>query len=147
MTKQELQAELARPVYADMVAANDDVGLAAALNARTISMAAPRLVNARTVMAELDNGAAILDKLSAAAANVSDVKWSMYFLTSEGGLDVGHPRAQAQLDLLAAAHLLTADEAAALKNLAFRLGSRAEQLWGFNAVITPQIVSDALRNP
>jgi hypothetical protein len=104
------------------------------LNAQTLSMVKPRLVNARTVLAECGaNAAATLDKLEAASAQVSTVKWAMKFLQQDGGLDVGHPVTQAQLSALAAGGVLTQAEADSLKNLALQPCSRAEQL-GFAPV-------------
>jgi hypothetical protein len=99
------------------------------LNAVSTSMVKSRLVSARAVLAECGSGAAaILDKLDAASANISSVKWAMKFLQQEGGLDVGHPVTQAQLDALAAGGVLTQAEADALKNMAVQPASRAEKL-------------------
>lgn len=87
-----------------------------------------RLVTARTALAELASGAAILDKLEAAAAANATVKWAFRFLTQELGLDVGHPNAQATIDALVAAGVLTQGEGDALKALALQPASRAEVL-------------------
>lgn len=99
------------------------------LNKQSALMVKPRLVTARTVLAECGPDAAgILDKLEAAAASVSTVKWAMKFLQQDGGLDVGHPVTQAQLSGLATGGILTSQEAQALKDMALQPCSRAEQL-------------------
>jgi len=88
----------------------------------------PRVVNARTVLAELGMaGAVALDKLEAAGASNAAVKWAVRFLTGDG-LDVGHPVSQAMLDQLAAGGALTTAEAASLKGLALQPQTRAEAL-------------------
>jgi hypothetical protein len=98
------------------------------LNAQTSSMVKPRLVSARTVLAECGAQAStILDKLEAAATQVSTVKWAMKFLQQEGGLDVGHPVTQASIQALVPDVLVQA-EADALKEMAVQDCSRAEQL-------------------
>lgn len=105
------------------------------LNAVTTAMVKSRLVCARTVLAECGSGAsAILDKLDAAAATVSTVKWAMKFLTQEGGLDVGNPVTQAQIQALVPSVLAQAD-ADALKNMAILPCSRAEKLFGAGSFV------------
>lgn len=100
----------------------------AALNAKTRSRIISRFVTARTILAECADGATILDKLEAAGAQVSAVKWAMRFLQQEGGIDVGHPATLAMVDQLVGAGVLTAAEGAALKNLSVELCSRAEEI-------------------
>jgi hypothetical protein len=142
LTPNALAAEInGGDAYAAMLAAQDYAGLAAALNAPA-ARPFSRLVNARTVMAEVTNGAAILDKLEAAAAQFSAVRWALVFLKSEEGLDVGHPMARAQLDGLAGAGVLAGDEAEALKGMASVAMSRAEMLGG--TTVTEQDVRNAL---
>jgi hypothetical protein len=97
------------------------------LNAQTESMVKPRMVTARTVLAECVAGAAILDKLEAAGASNSAVKWAVRFLGNDGGLDVGNAVTQTMIDQLTGPVLL-AEEGAALKALAMQLASRAEVL-------------------
>lgn len=97
------------------------------LNALTRTAVKSRFVTARGVLAEVDGGAQILDKLEALAAGVSEVKWAMKFLLTDG-IDVGHPRTRGLLDQLAAAGGLTAADAKALKDLALQPASRAEEL-------------------
>lgn len=118
--------------------ANDPLGLGysgmdnseieAALNSKTRSRIISRFVTARTILAECADGAAILDKLEAAGATVSAVKWAMRFLQQEGGIDVGHPATLAMVDQLVGAGVLTATEGAALKELSVQVCSRAEEL-------------------
>lgn len=87
------------------------------------------MISARTVLAQLGlAGAVALDKLEAAGAQNSVVKWAMKFLTTDEGLDVGHPMSQGMLDQLAQAGVLTVSEAAALKGLALQDQTRAEAL-------------------
>lgn len=98
----------------------------------------------RTVMAELgpDVGASILDKLEVVSSTVSAVKWAMYGIKSDSGIDVGHPATRSKIDALVASGVLTAAEGAQLKSLAERPGSRAEILWGVGF----EQVAEALRS-
>lgn len=145
-----LAAELANDPaslgYAPLVADNNDEALAAMLNEKRYTAPVSRLVNARTMMAELGAIAAatILDKMEAAASINPAIKWAMFYLKSDG-LDVGHPQTQGQLDALAAAGVLTPAEAEATKALANAQISRAEQLFGVNTTVTAGDVSIALR--
>lgn len=100
----------------------------ASLNAKTRSRIVERWVTARTILAECAGGAKILDKLEAAAAQISEVKWAMRFLQQEGGIDAGHPATLAMVEQLQAAGILTVDEAVALGALAVEPCSRAEEL-------------------
>lgn len=97
------------------------------LNARTRTAVQSRFVTARGVLAEVDGGAQILDKLDALTGAVREVKWAMKFLLTDG-IDVGHPRTRALLDQLAAGGAITAADAQALKDLALQPASRAEEL-------------------
>lgn len=103
------------------------------INARTFTMEKTRMVSARTVLAEVEGGAAILDKLEAAAGAVTEVKWAMRFMTGEEGIDIGHPRTRGLLDQLALGEVMTQDDADALKAMAIQPASRAEVL-GFQRV-------------
>lgn len=114
------------------------------LNAPTQTMVRERFVTARTVLAELDNGATILDKLEAAAASTPAVKWAMRFMLSDPGIDVGHPRTQGLLEQLAVAGVLTVDEASDVQMMALLPASRAEALFGAGARITEDDVRAAL---
>lgn len=87
-----------------------------------------RYVTARTFLAELPNGAEILDKLEVAASNISTLKWALRFLQLNSGVDIGHPNSQAQITALGSYAILTEDEANAIKNMALQPTSRAELL-------------------
>lgn len=100
-----------------------------------------RFVTARTVLAEVANGAEILDKLEAAAQANSSVKWAMRFITTDG-IDVGYPVTQQLLDQLATAGVLTQAEATSLKDLSLQPASRAEVL--DLPVVTEQHIREAL---
>jgi hypothetical protein len=102
--------------------------IAEAMNTVVGQAPAPRVVNARHVLAELGMaGAVSLDKLEAAGSSNPVIKWAVRFLVTEG-LDVGHPTSQSMLDQLAAKGVLTADEALSLKALALQPQTRAEAL-------------------
>lgn len=97
------------------------------LNAPTRTAVKPRFVTARGVLADVDGGAQILDKLDALTGAVSEVKWAMKFLLTDG-IDVGHPRTRGLLDQLEAGGAITSADAKALKDLALQPASRAEEL-------------------
>lgn len=134
MTDEQLRALgsaiAADPMLAGLPATSDGAwAIAETMNAVVGQAPASRMVNARHVLAELGAaGAAALDKLEAAAASNSVVKWAMKFLTTDEGLDVGHPMSQSMLDQLAQAGVLTRTEADALKALALADQTRAEAL-------------------
>lgn len=133
MTDEQLRtlgaAIAADPALAALPATSDGAwAIAEALNEVVGQAPASRMVNARHVLAELGAaGAAALDKLEAAAASNSVVKWAVRFLDSQG-LDIGHPMSQSMLDQLAQANVLTRTEADALKALALADQTRAEAL-------------------
>ena len=103
--------------------------LADMLNAQTHTMVKSRFVSARGVLAAHGSvGAAILDKLEAASASVSEIKWAMSFMKTDSGIDVGHPNTQDLLDALAAGSVLTSTEAELMKEMAMQPASRAEVL-------------------
>jgi hypothetical protein len=95
----------------------DDGAIAAALSVGRTKITS-RFVTARAVLAECENGATILDKLEAASAQISAVKWAMKFLQQEGGIDVAHPRTLGMIDQLEAGGVLTQTEADELKGMA-----------------------------
>lgn len=78
----------------------------------------PTWVSARTLLAQLSDGAAILDALQSASAVVSEVKWAMHYLTGPEGIDIGHPNSSMRLDQLQAGGILTAIQVASIKALA-----------------------------
>ena len=97
------------------------------LNAYNRSIVKTQYMTARSILAALDDGAAILDKIQGASASNSTVKWAMQFMLSDG-IDVGHPRTRALLDQLAATGVILQAEADEVKALALQPGSRAEEL-------------------
>jgi hypothetical protein len=108
------------------------------LNALTESMVKPRFITARTILAECEDGAAILDALSAAASAISAVKWALTFLSTDSGIDVGHARTQGMIDNLVEAGAMTQALAEQLKALAIQSASRAEVL-GIGVVTEEQV--------
>lgn len=105
----------------------------AAMNTKNRTRIVSRFVTARTILAECADGATILDKLEAAGAQVSAVKWAMRFLQQEGGIDVGHPATLSMVDQLVAGGVLTQVEGDSLKALSVQVCSRAEEL-GISAI-------------
>lgn len=102
-----------------------------------------RFVTGRTILAECDDGGAVLDALEAAATTNSAVKWAVTFLSKDSGLDVGHPRTQMMIDSLAQGGALTQAQAEQLKALATQPASRADVL-GIPAPTARDII-DALK--
>jgi hypothetical protein len=97
------------------------------LNAMSYSMPKTKFVTARGLLAEHGiAGAQILDKLEAAAASNSAVKWAMKFITADG-IDVGHSTTRSLLDQLVGT-VLTQTECDLLKFMAVQPASRAEVL-------------------
>lgn len=130
-----LKTEIETGPLATECAGQSDDAVAAILNDNRYTAIRERYVTTRTVLADLGatTGAAILDKLEAAATQSSPVKWMLKFLTQDSGLDVGQTETQGCIDALAIAGVLTTDEATALKSMALLPTSRAEIL-GFGTV-------------
>ena len=105
-----------------------DAEIMASLNATTRTRNVSRFVTARSILAECADGATILDKLEAASAFVSPVKWAMRFLAQEGGVDAGHPVTLELIGVLEKQGVLTSDEAMQLRNLSVEVCSRADEL-------------------
>ena len=114
------------------------------INAQNTSAVKTRYVTGRTILAECEDGAAILDALQAAGQSVSAVKWMMTFLQQDSGMDAGHPKTQKNIDDLVATKLIAAEYGAELKALAVQPASRAEVL-GLSAPTARDIV-DAWSN-
>ena len=126
-----LRTELASDPLGRGYAAMTDEQVASSLNTKDRTVTQQTFVNAKSLMASMDPAVAagILEKLEAAAPSSPPVKWILSFLTGGGdGVDVAHPNTQAQLDALASANVLTQTEADAVKALAQRTVSRAEEL-------------------
>lgn len=134
MTDEQLRtlgaAIAADPALAGLPATSDGAwAIAETMNAVIGQAPGMMMISARTVLAELGHaGAVALDKLEAAGTQSPVVKWAMKFLTTDEGLDIGHPMSQSMLDQLAQAGVLTVAEAAALKALALQDQTRAEAL-------------------
>lgn len=109
-------------------AARDLDALVAGLNAQAALTLQPRFVTMRTITSECDDANGVVTALIKAAAVIPVMAEMLAFLRSDSGMDVGHPRAQAQLDAMATAGILSPDQAQALKNLALqpRIVSRTE---------------------
>ena len=102
--------------------------LAQMMNAADYTMVKTKFVTARGVLAEYgEAGASVLDKIDAAGASDSAVKWAMKFVTSEPGIDVGHPTTRSLLNGMVPA-VLTQAEADMLLNMAIQPASRADVL-------------------
>lgn len=110
------------------------------LNEQTEMMTKPRMVTARAILAECAAGATILDKLEAASAGSSAVKWAVRFLGQEAGIDVGMPATQGMIAQLVAGGILTTAEGDQLKNMAKQKASRAEVL-GFGSVSEHDLIT------
>lgn len=102
-----------------------------------------RMVSARAILSDCPNGAALLDKLDALGAQISAVKWAMFFIKQEAGLDAGHPATLAMLTQLQQAGALTEGEVASLKALSVKPCSRVEEL-GLPTPILAEII-EAMR--
>lgn len=127
---------LARADLQPALQARDFIALADGLNAQAPLVVQSRFVTMRTVVSECDDANGIITALTAAAAQLPVVAEMLTFLRSDSGMDVGHPRTQAQLDAMAQAGLLSAAQAQALKALALQ-----------PELVTPAQVCDALFNP
>lgn len=145
--KAELQADPAGRGYMAHVP-HAPGALADLLNAPTASMAKPRMITARGIMASYglgpSAGAAFLDKMEALAANVPAIKWALKFLQTEAGIDIGEPATQLMLTSLIGVGGITADEVNGVKAMALQPASRAEVLFGVGVQITEADVRAAL---
>ena len=145
--KAELQADPAGRGYAAHVP-HAPGALADMLNAPTASMAKPRMITARGIMASYGlgpaAGAAFLDKMESLSASVPAIKWAMKFLQAESGIDVGEPATQAMLTSLVGVGGVTQTEVDGVKAMANQPASRAEVLFGAEAQITEADVRAAL---
>lgn len=122
--------------------------LADMLNAQSATMAKPRMITARGIMASYglgpSAGSAFLDKLEVLSAGVPAIKWAMKFLHAESGIDVGEPATQAMLTSLVGVGGVTQAEVDGVKAMALQPASRAEVLFGAEAQITEADVRAAL---
>jgi hypothetical protein len=117
------------------------------LNAQTETMVKSRFVSARTVLAEmpLTDAATFLETLEVVAEVNPVVKWGMRFLTSDLGIDIGHPNTQMLLDGLATGGAMTQTLADQAKALAMQPASRAEVLLGAGTQVDESDVRAVLK--
>ncbi len=145
--KAELQTDPAGLGYAAHVP-HAPGSLADMLNAQSATMAKPRMITARGIMASYglgpSAGAAFLDKLEVLSAGVPAIKWAMKFLQAESGIDVGEPATQAMLASLVGVGGVTQTEVDGIKAMAMQPASRAEVLFGAGSQITEADVRAAL---
>lgn len=145
--KTELQTDPAGLGYAAHVP-HAPGSLADMLNAQSATMAKPRMITARGIMASYglgpSAGAAFLDKLEVLSAGVPAIKWAMKFLHAESGIDVGEPATQAMLASLVGVGGVTQTEVDGVKAMANQPASRAEVLFGAGSQVTEADVRAAL---
>jgi hypothetical protein len=110
----------ATPVVDGKTARMDDQIIADALNAPTETRVVETRITDLILMDRLGVAMAntILDKLQAASADNSAIRRAMKAIESERGIDIGNDDVRDMLDQLAAGLVLTAEEVAALKDLA-----------------------------
>ena len=137
--KQEIMLDPLGIGYATMT----DQEVADSINAPTRTVVESKTVGALGIMREVGpaSGAAILDKLEAASAQDSRLKWFLRELTTNG-VDVGHPATRQTVDDLVLVGVLTASEGGMLKAIAETQASRASEL-GFNEPVSAQMVNIA----
>lgn len=119
MTPQDIRAAIdADPVLAAISTGDgtDYARIAATLTA-SYKKVVSTLGSYALVLASVDNGGELLDKLDAASASDANLRWAMRAL-EEGRFDFGLARVRAGWDALAGAGVITATEAAALKGIA-----------------------------
>ena len=145
--KTELQTDPAGLGYAPHIP-HAPGSLADMLNAQSATMAKPRMITARGIMASYGlgpaAGAAFMDKLEVLSAGVPAIKWAMKFLQTEAGIDVGEPATQLMLTSLIGAGGITAAEIDGIKAMALQPASRAEVLFGAGTQISEADVRAAL---
>ncbi len=123
--KREIETDPLGRGYASMT----DQQIADSLNTADRTTIVPTVVGALGIMRLVGPtmGAQILNKLEAAAAQDSRLKWFLRELPTSG-IDLGHTVTFATVDELVVAGVLTQTEADALKRAAERTVTRAEEL-------------------
>ena len=115
-----LKDKVADPQYAGLTSAD----LSALLNDASGAESTPEItdynVNAKLVLSVLGAtaGAVFLDSLEVVAPSNSAVKWTLIFLKSESGINVGDVETRQSLDDLASAGVLDVGSVATIKALA-----------------------------
>ena len=138
--KREIETDPLGRGYAGMT----DQQIADSLNTTDRTTIVPTVVGALGIMRLVGPmmGASILDKIEAAAASDSRLKWFLRELTTNG-IDLGHPVTRATIDELAVAGVITGAEAAALNQAAERTVTRAEELGLGTYPVSAQMVATA----
>lgn len=120
-TRAEIKAEIAKPEYAGLT----DAQIATALRAVTATRVVEKMLTSRGLYAEVGPTVAetILQKLEGAAQVEGPYKLVLtravdWLNAYAGGIDVGNVYTREMLDTLVTATVLTAEEAAALKDCA-----------------------------
>ena len=137
--KTELQTDPQTLGYAALVAANNDVALAALLNDKTKGGSIPRTLGTASDLQSCVDSAEY-----AALTGPKQGLWTAMLIAAIGnGVPLANAGFQAQAVYIwpAAGPTLTA-----LTALLTRAGSRAEALWGDGTSVSFSQVSDALRN-
>ncbi len=129
LLSQELRDDPPTAGYASMT----DAEAAESLNMANRVVVTPTFCSWRSLLAALgpESTAAIKAKIEAAAQADAGLALALDMLGEYGeggGLDMGHPNTRAVIDQLAAAEVLTAAEAVAIKSLGERTVSRAQEL-------------------
>lgn len=101
--------------------------LVSLLNNQNYTMVKSRMLTARAMLAELEDGGTLLDNLEQLALSIPDVKWAMKFITADG-IDIGHTKTRYLLDTLVQNKLLGKEAVEQLKALAIQPASRGEVL-------------------
>jgi len=101
-----------------MRAARDLDGLAAALNAEGLTAVAERWVTGRTILEHCPDGEAIIAALEAAASGSVATRWTVAFLQSDPGVDMGRKATIDKTDKLVELGALSQAQADQLKALA-----------------------------
>ena len=151
MDYQALRTELeSNQAYAPRIAAGDDAGIAAMLNAKTVD--ALRSLTSRELLVWAAQGGRYI-KLESAAADTSRsaelrsvCKSAVKILDRDGtGLDLRDAQVAGLLGALVASGVLTAADQAAIRSMAANKISRAEELFGEGVTVTSSDISLALR--
>jgi len=126
--------------------AQKDAAIAEILNRPAGTRLVERYENAIGLMSAIGSGTAaiILEKLDLAKSSIPALKWAMFAIQSDRGINIGDPETQTLLDTLATNNILTETERDLVKNLAIEPSSIVIDLFGRS--ITGSDVSIALRN-
>jgi len=142
MTKAALLAELQTDSqalgYAALVAANDDVGLAALLNDKTKGGS----INRVTINASELQSAVVASEYAALSADQKALWHDLLQAAANGGVLISNTNIRNQALAVWAGGTASRTN---LSNMQTRAGSRVEALWGEGASVSYTDVSNALR--